>query len=91
MSELQAMRKDVLERAESYNQLTETLLQMHSTGGAIEAAVVGGVSKGPLASPEVTSQQLRRVLCSPSPARAAGEQRLLMSPPPLPTGSAGRA
>jgi len=81
MSELHSQRKAVLETAESYNQSLEALLQLHSSGG-LEAA-----AKGPLASPDVLAQQRRRVLCSPSPARAAAEQKLLMSPPPLPGSS----
>lgn len=89
IDELQAQRKAVLESAEAYNASLESLLAQHSAGrlalNAADLASIKGIQPSP--SPESLQQirAARRILCSPSPARAAAERRLLMSPPPLPT------
>lgn len=81
MSELRAKKEAVLESAEAYSQSIEALVHSH---GAPE--LLKSMRCNVLESPnEVQQQQQRhRVLCSPSPARAVAEGRLLMSPPPLP-------
>ncbi|CAE8686849.1 unnamed protein product [Polarella glacialis] len=85
MSELRLERKAVLDNAEAYNQSLDSLLSQHSCGAM---GGESGMSKGPMSSPPGSGpgsgRGRRRLLCSPSPARAAAERRLLMSPPPLP-------
>jgi len=84
MSELRAKKEAVLENAEAYSQSVEGLI--HSFGAPPE--LLKSIRSSPLQSPKEVQQQqqqqLRRVLSSPSPARAVAEGRLLMSPPPLP-------
>lgn len=85
MSELRAKKETVLENAEAYSQSVEALI--HSFGAPELLKSIARSS--PLQSPKEVQQQqqqqqLRRVLSSPSPARAVAEGRLLMSPPPLP-------
>lgn len=98
MDELRGHKQAVQESANVFCQSLDALLVQHNSMGSSCAGSQGqgsgemtsGPAKQPQRSPMASPDMVMRVLCSPSPARAAAERRLLMSPPPLPKGQAGR-